>query len=329
MARAKALVVPNGNGSGFPTGIKTGINWAGADYDSNEGRKALATAITGYLREVQANHKSTRLGHLGNLPDRPDVDVNFYGPAQDLGIMSLFRPVDKTQSKNPTYQFANVDAGAITFVQKTPGKPVEVRNVTDAAAGSVSSVTWEGAIGLDDEAKRFDDYMVFEENVQAVPAKWWDKHATNLATLIAALGAGINETFATDLITTLNNACAQILEDAGDTYGLTDKPTYMLLYNHRKAPAIRQALMSNLLLPNDNNSGNQLEHNIIPVPTRKIATTYAYLCVPGYDMVDVMWDDLYSEYARDSKIGSDAHIWRTRRNAAVGNTSQIRRISYS
>lgn len=318
-------------GHGQANGITTGIDWKSADVKSESGRADLADAISGYFKDLRGNKlftaKSTRPGHIAGLPAMPALDLRFYGPQEDYGVLSLFRGVDMTASKNSTYQVGNVNAGSIVFEQLEPGQPARVRKASGGSPISVSSVTWGGALGIDDDAQRFDMYSVFEENVQAAPTKWMDTQSTSLTTLFTALGAGVNETWSANLITTINNACAQIIEDCGDTYGLPDRPTFGLYYNHRQWNLVLQALTANLTLPNNNNSAAQLQYDIMPVQTRKIPSGSMYICLPGYDMVQVTWDDLFSEFGRDYKRGVDTFVYRARMNAAIGNTKQVRRIT--
>jgi len=305
---------------GTPNGIPTGIDWAAVDYKSCDG---LGEAISGYFKEIRA--KATRPGHL-TLPVAEQIDARVYGPAQDNDILSLFRYVDKRGSKNSVYKFAHSSAGMV-FEQKKPGQAAKIRSVSEGTPGSVESVTWDGGLGIDDEVVRFDDYGTFEQNVQAVPAISDDHDATMASALFGALGAGVNETWVTDLITTINNGCAQIMETVGDQYGLSDNAEFGLLYNHRQAALVRQALVSNLTLANSNNSKSQLEFNILPVKTRKIANGALYLMIPGYDLVEVEWDSLFSEMGRNVRQGADEMVWKKRRNAAIGNVNQIRRIT--
>lgn len=334
---AKGIQTYEKSGAGFANGIATGIDWKNADTRSEAGRLVIADAVTDYFKDLRAANeekaaqgggmKTTRTGHLGNLPTVPEVDVRFYGPQDDAGALSMFRYVDKRESKNPTHQFANVSAQSIVFEQAREGEPAKIRKVTDSAPSSISSVKWHGALGIDDDASRFDDYGVYEENVQRVPNVWNDKMVDIHVALITALGAGVNETWDTDLITTLNSAGAQIVEDCGETYGLPDSPTLYLLYNHRRWNMVLQAMTANLTLPNDNNSAKQLQWNIVPVMTRKITTTSMYLALPGYDSVTCEWDSLYSEHGRDYMRGADAFVWRSRMNAGIGNVNQWRRIT--
>lgn len=312
-------------GFGPANNIPTGIDFARADMKTEAGRREVSKAINEYFSDVRS--KSTRGGHLINLPSTPDIDVRHYTKQPDLGVLDLFRPVDRKQSKNPTHQFANVNAASVIFRQKKEGEPAEIAKVTDSAPTSVSSVTWEGALGITDEEKRFDEYGTFEANVQGVPTLYDDAIASNYASLFTAAGAGINETWVTDLITTINNGAAQILEDVGDIYGVGDNATFGLLYNHRRWNDVLKALTSNLTLPNDNNSARQLQFDIAPIKTRRITTASLYLVLPGYDLVDITWDDLFSEENRDAKRGADELIWRARRTGAIGNVNQVRRIT--
>lgn len=318
-------------GNAQPCGIPTGIDWSRADLGSSEGRAKLIKAVNGYFADIRsgAGTKTTRPGHLpGSLPDRPDIDVRFYGPRfADLGLYDVFRAVDKTSSRNPVYQFANVDAGAIVFEQKQAGEAVKILKVAGGTPVSVSSVTWHGALGIDDDAKRFDDYGIFEENVQRVPAAWENKKLNSLALLLTSLGSGVNQSWGENLIDTINAACAQIIAACGDVYSLDDNPAFALVFNPLDWSIVAQALAAKFAMPNENNSKSQLHWNINPVPTRRVTSGSVYVCLPGYDMVNVTWDDLFSEHGRDFERGVDALVWRARWNAAIGNANQVRRIT--
>lgn len=316
---------------GTPNGIATGIDWRAADYGSPEGKRAIAEAVTGYFKDLRGapkqSLKTTLPGTFRDLPHSTDLSVRVYGLQDQTNILSLFRYVDRRSSRNPTYQFANVDGGSVVFEQKTPGEPAKIRKVNSATPTSITAVEYHGALGIDDHARRFDEYDVFEQSVQVVPAKWDDKRADLAAAVFTALGAGVNEAWDTDLTTTVNSAGAQIVEDCGDTYGLPDNPTLALLYNHRRWSLVKQMLDSMFLAPNDTNSGRELQWNIVPVPTRKITTTSLYLALPGNDMVEVEWDELYSEMGRNYLRGADDLVWRARMNLAIGNVAQVRRIT--
>lgn len=317
---------------GMPNNIPTGIDWTKADLRTTDGRKETAAAISEYLKEVRANDpyygiKNTRTGHLDLLPSPDMIDVNFYRGRMANNIFDVFRYVDKRQSKNPTYKFASVNAESIVFRQKVEGREARIERVNAATPGSIESVTWEGGIGIDDELLRFDDYGIFEQNVQAIPTAWMNKWSTNLVALFTALGSGINQTWDTNLIKTVNAACQKILDDAGDTYGLSDTETFYLMHNGANSETVVQALVSSFQLANDNNSGNQLVHNVVPMQNRRLAAGVVYVALPGHDMVDAEWDEAYTEEARNPHAGSNDIIVRSRRNAAIGNTQQVRRIT--
>lgn len=336
---SKQIQIATGLGlSGAVNGIDSGIDWqkAVASLKSSKGAGELGDSISEYFKDLRqaanAPHavhgsKMTRPGHIpGGLPDKADIDVRFYGPYMDQGVMYFFDEKNKRQSNNPTYQFANVNAQAAIFEQKKEGQPVRIRKVSGGTPVSVNSVTWQGALGIDDDAKRFDDYGIYEENVQKAPGIYDNTIANSFHSLITSLGAGIDETWAVDLITTINNAGAQIIEDAGETYGLGDRPVMGLYFNHRNWNDVVKAMASNFTLPNDNNSATQLQWDIIPIPTRRLAVNTFYLGLPGYDNVDVIWDDLFSEFGRDWERGADAMVYRGRRSGGIGNQSQWRKI---
>jgi glyoxylase-like metal-dependent hydrolase (beta-lactamase superfamily II) len=60
---------------------------------------------------------------------------------------------------------------------------------------------------------------------------------------------------------------------------------------------------------------------------RRLTAKDTYIVLPGHDNVDVEWDELFTEEARNAHAGSDDIIARARRNAAIGNTKQVRRIT--
>lgn len=317
---------------GLPNGIPSGIDWSEADLRSAEGRMEAAKAVTEYLKQVRGNNayfgqKNTRTGHLGALPSPDMIDVNFYRGRMVNNIFDVFRYVDKRGSKNPTYKFASVNAESMVFEQKTEGKEARIRRVNAASPSSLESVTWEGGLGIDDELLRFDDYGIFEQNVQAIPTAWMNKWSTNLSALFPALGAGVNQNWDTNLIKTVNAGCQKVLDDVGDEYGLSDTESFYLMHNGANSETVVQAMVSSFQLANDNNSGNQLVHNVVPMQNRRLAAGVLYLVLPGHDAVDVEWDELFTEEARNAHAGSNDIIARSRRNAALGNTAQIRRIT--
>lgn len=318
---------------GMPNHIPTGIDWSKADVKSAEGRAEVIAAVSDYLKELRAakgmqyGDKNTRTGHLNALPSPDMIDVNFYTGRQTPSIFDVFRYVDKRGSKNPTYKFASVNAESLVFEQKTEGKEARIRKVNAATPGSVDSVTWEGGIGIDDELFRFDDYGIFEQNVQAIPGAWNNKWATILSALFPALGAGVNQTWDTNLAKTVNGACQNILDTVGDTFNLSDNETFYLMHNGANSETVVQALVSSFQLANDSNSTSQIVHNVMPMQNRRLASGVVYIALPGHDMVDVEWDELYTEDARNAHAGSNDIIARARRNCAIGNTGQVRRIT--
>jgi hypothetical protein len=307
-----------------PNGIATGIDWKRADFASDTGRKAIADAITGYFGDVRTAQKTVLPGQVPTLPRATDFDLRLHGAVIDGGDVALFTEVDRRGSANPVYTYRDHDTDAIVFTQKTAGEPAGLSQLKSGTAATIGVAEWHGALGIDDTAKRFDEYGEFEMAVQAVPSVYQRKVTEVCATLINAV-TGITETWATDLTTTVNNAAAQILEDCGDFYGVGDAPQFVLRYNPRNQARVAQMLAATYAAPNDSNSGSQLVFsNLVLHPTRRQTTGSMKLILPGHDMKRVVWDDLYSEYGRDYMRGADAFVWRSRWNAAIGNTAQLR-----
>lgn len=310
-------------------GIATGIDWKNADYHSPEGRLELAKAMGDYWAEVRAAQKTTLPGQVPTLPRSTEFDLRLHGPVVDGGDVALFSTVDRRSSSNPVYTYRDLNTDAIIFEQKTAGEPARLSKLKSGTAAAISVAEWHGALGIDDTARRFDEYGEFEMAVQAVPAVYAAKVAEVHATLINAI-TGITEPFDTDLTTTVNNAGAQILEDCADFYGVSDNPQFVLRFNPRNAANVAQMMAATYGAPNDNNSASQLVFsNLALHPTRRQPAGSMKLILPGYDMKHVIWDDLGSEFGRDYLRGADALVWRSRWNSAIGNTQQLRQIPLS
>ena len=315
-----------------PNGIPTGISWekAATLMETEEGRKKLKRSIDAYFRDlrkarVRSGEKTTRPGH-NEIPQRQEVDVRVYGPYVDTDLLTLSRYVDKTGSRNPTHKYISVSGGQITFREKQPGEKAPIQPIKTGPVETLKSVTHHGGLGIDDDDARFDDYGVFEQAVQTVPSVYNNRIARMHADILGALGSGQNQSWDSDLIKTLNNAMAAILDDIGDDYGLEDNVEFALAFNHHQSEKVLQALASAWTIPNDNQSKRALVFNVRPVKSRLLSQGELYVGVPGLDFVDAEWDPLFSEHGRDPDMGEDRWIWRGRRNIGLGNQKQFRRI---
>lgn len=323
--------------NGTPNGISTGINWnkAPALMNSESGRRKLAQKMSEYLNDIRGKQpvkisegiKTTRGGH-NEIPQREEIDVRVYSAMADLGLLSLFRFVDKRQSNNPTHKYISVDGGQVQFRERVPGQKAKIRPIKTGTADMIQSVTHDGALGIDDDETRFDDYSVFEQALQTVPGVYDNYIAGLAAQLIKAL-SGIDQSWSTDLVTTINKSCETILDNVGDQYGVADSTAeFGVAFNPAHTTLVQKAFASNYMAPNDNVSGTQLAYSVRPVMTRKLAAGDGiHVVLPGNDMMDVEWDPLFSEYDRDALGGSDNWIWKSRRNLGIGNSQQIRKIT--
>ncbi|MDQ2069322.1 hypothetical protein [Natronospira bacteriovora] len=324
---------------GTPNGIPTGINWqkALARMDDPRGRKSVAKAMSDYFNQIRGKAplkhmvsegmKTTRPGH-NELPQREEIDVRVYSARADLGLLSLFEYVDKRSSNNPTHKYASVNGGQIQFQERGHGEKARIQPIRAPGAEMIHSVPHHGALGIDDDEQRFDEYMVFERALQTVPGKWDNYVADMAAQLIKAL-TGITQTWDTDLVMTANKAATQILEDVGDLYGVADSTAeFAMVFNPNHITQVQKAFASAYTAPNDNVSGSQFAYTMRPVMTRKLAPADGiHIVLPGHDMLDVEWDALFAEYGRDWQAGSDNWVYRARRNLGIGNTGQLRKIT--
>jgi hypothetical protein len=160
--------------------------------------------------------------------------------------------------------------------------------------------------------------------------RWFDQKATIFYGLLTALGAGINQAFVTDDVTTINRACAGILEDlqaAG--YAVDENSQFIITCNPLLKDRIFKALAANYLLPNSNNS--KIVHNISAVvSTTKIVSTSYYVSLPGGKSQRGEWEDLnLRPPQRNELVLGAAHIWTGAYNGIIGESKQYKRCSLS
>ena len=247
----------------------------------------------------------------------------------DRGYEALFREVDLRQSASKTFEIADI-TGGITFMQHQPGEEAELSELPTASKATVSMLRFTGGFPILDDWLRFNELYKIDELTSDTVKRWYDQKADLFYALMELLSSSINQAFATDDVTTINNACSQIITDlqaagagisAGSRFYITCHPNLLA--------RIYKALAAVFTNPNTNN--NQIVYMIAGViPTAKIAATHYYVSLPGYKSVRGEWEDLNTREPQrnELKLGAD-HVWTGAYNAAIASLLQHRRCALS
>lgn len=308
------------------------INWKGLnEVNPAERKDKILGAVSHFIKKVVAMP-------LGG-EKLSGVDSNLYTQQQvrlitsdtvktpDRGYEILFDEVDMRQSTNTTFDILDV-TGGVTFFQQIPGEEAKLSELPASAKTSLGFLRFSGGFPILDDWLRFNEFYKIEQLTRDTIARWFDKKATIFYGLVAALGAGINQAFATDDVTTINNACSQIITDLDAAgYVVDENADFVITCNPSLKARLMKALAAVFVMPNSNN--NQIVFNVTNlVTTAKLANTSYYVSLPGVKNQRGEWEDLNARPAQrnELKLGAD-HIWTGAYNGVIAETKQHRRCA--
>lgn len=246
----------------------------------------------------------------------------------DRGYELLFDEVDMRASSNDAFDLLDV-TGGVTFYQLQPGEEIKLSAIPKGALVPVKYLRFAGGLNILDDWLRFNKYYLIDELFENAISNWWDKRADLFYGLLTSLGAGINQAFDADDITTINNACAAILA-ASKTAGLRveENPNFVITANPSLKARILKALKTTFETQGVN---KQVVFNVPSfVQTSKIANTSYYVSLPGFKNKRGEWEDLTARPAQrdETKLGA-VHVWTGAYNGIIGASAQHRRCSLS
>ncbi len=264
---------------------------------------------------------------LMNLNKPVVADVFHTGvvdPLLDYGFEDLFGFVDMRNAGQEYFDILDV-TNSITFAERKTDQPAKVYGITSGSS-KVTLMDIAAGIGIMD---RWIDYAQFWNLNDAIiesRSKFYDKQATDHYALLAAITADQNQAFATDDITTINNACANILNDcAGKGFVLTGNEVFELRANILLKQRIEKAFA--LTFNSPNTDANQLVFTVNRKYTTKLASTSYYVGLPMRKAKRGIWKDLYAESQRDAAKGGTDVFYAGQYNAAIGEEDQFKRCA--
>lgn len=287
------------------------------------------------------NHAIKKFGDTPLTGEKAGLDANLQAVAPivlvqsdtiktpDRGYELIFSEVDLRQSAASTFEVLDV-TGGVTFYQQLPGEEAKLSKLPATAKTPVGFLRFTGGFPILDDWLRFNQFYKIDQLTADTVRRWFDQRATIFYGLIAAMAAGINQAFATDDSTTINNACAQILTDLAAAGYVVDEGSSFVIVCHPTLKArILKALAASFLNPNSNTS--QIVFNISAVvTTTKLVNTSYYVCLPGEKAQRGEWEDLTTRppQRNELKLGAD-HVWTGAYNGVIGEVKQFRRCALS
>ena len=247
----------------------------------------------------------------------------------DRGYELLFDEIDMRSSTNNTFDLLGVSGGA-TFHQQAPGEEAKLSKIPTSALTAVSMLRFTGGFNIMDDWLRFNQYYKIDQLAADTVRRWYDKRASIFYGLLVALSSGINQAFATDDSTTINNACTQILLDlAAAGYPVDENSSFVITCNPALRMRIFKALAASFMAPNTNI--NQITFNISSViSTTKVANTTYYVSLPGYKSQRGEWEDLNARPPqRNELLLGAANVCTGGYNGIIGESKQHRRCALS
>ncbi|MBC8412938.1 hypothetical protein H8E50_04630, partial [bacterium] len=250
--------------------------------------------------------------HIKNIDNSPVIGEKFTGADSNLsgnspvvlvqtdtekipdrGYELLYDLVDMRSSTSKSFDVLDV-TGGVTFYQQIEGEEAKLSKIPATAKTSCSYLRFTGGFPILDDWIRFNEFYKIDQLGADTIREWYKKKATAMYALLTAL-TGIDQAFDTDDITTINNACANILNDlqaAG--YAVDDASSFVITCNPMLKARLMKALRSTYMMPSPvAGSDRQIEFNISGViSTTKVASTAYYVSLPGYKNMRGEWEDL-------------------------------------
>ena len=310
------------------------INWKGLEQvNPAERKEKVLDAICHFMKKISSlpldGSKAATYDSNLQAPSPIVLVASDTVKTPDRGYEVLFDEVDLRASANSTFEVLDV-SGGVTFFQQEAGEEAKLSKLPTTAKTSVGFLRFTGGFPILDDWLRFNQYYKIDELTRDTIARWYDKKATLFYGLLTALSSGINQAFVTDDVTTINNACAQVITDLDAAGYVVDENARFVITCHPTLKArIMKALANTFLNPNGNS--NQIVFNVDTLVTSaKVANTSYYVSLPGVKNKRGEWDDLTARppQRNELKLGAD-HVWTGAYNGIIAESKQHRRCALS
>lgn len=251
----------------------------------------------------------------------------------DLGYEKIYKLVDMRGS-NLDHFTIDKAASSVSWRQVDDGEKVELAPMNDKEnVLTVYYLTFKAAIGFLDDWWRYNHFWKMDDVLEQFRLTRQMKKSEIAYGLIEALGSGINQAWDTNLISTIDNACIQIVDDVeGQGYGLPENPEFDILCPPQCFRAVAFALdaLGNPFAQVDSKVSriNYTINNVITSRRLKDKTKF-YVILSGYQTKSGVWMDLQMESRRDIFKSAEEMVGKEQYNFGIGNAKQFKRLPIS
>lgn len=285
-------------------------------------RTAKAALVGEKIRGVDPNLEGT--APIVELFSDPGSPVE-----PDRGYEAIFTEVNMRQSTSRNFELLDI-VGGISFYQQKTGEEAKLSVIGDSSKTSVEMLRFTGGINILDDYIRFNEWYKIEEIFNEAIIGWWDVKAELFYGLMELLDASIDVTWDTDLSTTINNACADLLKVNKTKSALKGRKRFVITCPEGARFKVAKALAASF--KNANSNTNEIVYSIqAVVPTTYFSDeTNLYVSIPAGKSKRGEWDDFHARPAtRDELKGGEAHVWTGAYNGVIGDKDQHRRVPLS
>ncbi|RCX32074.1 hypothetical protein [Thioalbus denitrificans] len=303
---------------------------------SGAGRAPSFDAIKAHMKAFLGQKYATSddTPYLNDVSNQMEQWFHTNMPEMDMAFALLFDFLDLRNSTHDHFDILDTNAG-LTWTQRRPGQAANIRRNISEAKASVSYLEWSDGLGLLDAWLQFQQYWNIDEAVMEFMTTFYDKMASLHYGLFTALGAGVDQAFATDDVQTANNAAAAIIRAVKEKgYAVGDNPTFYALCAVEQVGRLERMLTAQRgsAIVDQGTVSQPLAHRIGGI----IGTTHVsasdtgwYLVLPGRKIKRGVWKDLTTETDRNIYVSATDIVGVGQYNAAIGDTDQVKRCKFS
>lgn len=255
-------------------------------------------------------------------------------PEMDMGFELLFDFMDLRNSTHDNFDIVDTNAG-LTWSQRKPGAAVQIRKAISEALTTVKVLEFAEGLGILDRWLQFQQFWKVEDAIAEFITTHYDKKADLHYGLLTALGAGINQVFATDDVTTANNAAGAILRAVRDKgYNLGGNAGFYAVCEVEQVGRLEKMLTAQRgsAIVDQGTVSQPLTARIEGViGTTKIPAGHSgwYLVLPGRKNKRADWKDLTTEQGRNVAKSATDIVGVAQYNAAIGDSDQVKRCLFA
>lgn len=246
----------------------------------------------------------------------------------DISWQQVFDVKDFTGTTESGFKLRKVTHGVV-FEKLLPGEKVKIAAVKGEEV-PVNFVLFGAALGYDKTWWDDQRWWDIEDETAAFRSAQYKKLALIHIALVEALSSAINQAWDTNLVKTVNNACAQLITDASSIgMDVGNNPNFIWW-----APLVRKAEIEYVLRANylhtDSTLNKPVVYQIVPAFSPNFsANTNGYLCLPkgraksGNRQGLEVWGD-FDILKRAFTAAAYFRI-----GAGIGEAKQFRRVPFS